>query len=148
MAILGHGLNGKINIGNKMQPNIETFLQSAAFGVIGASSDRKKFGNKVLRCYIQNGLTVYPVNPTEVEIEKLPCFKNIAQLPDDVQSISIITPPAVTEKIVDQAIGKDIKNIWMQPGAQSEDAIQKCIKHGINVIANGPCILVTLHFIE
>jgi len=127
---------------------IDQFLAANSFAVIGASTNRHKYGNKVLRCYIQHHKNVYPVNPLESSIEGLACVKDIAALPKEVESISIITPPAITEKIVEQAIKKGIKNIWMQPGAESKDAIDNCLKHQINIIANGPCILVVLGFNE
>lgn len=124
--------------------DIDKFLKAKAFAVIGASNNRDKFGNKVLRCYMQHHLTVYPVHPASKEIEGLTCYKSLADIPDTVKSISIITPPAVTEKIVKEAIAKKIENIWMQPGAESDLAITLCEQSGINVIAGGPCILVEL----
>jgi uncharacterized protein len=128
--------------------NIEQFLQSNEFAVVGASSNRTKFGNKVLRCYMQHNMTVYPVHPIQQLIEDLPVFSSISELPHEVNSISIITSPRVTEEVINQAIKKGIKNIWMQPGAESERAIQNCLNHNINVIAKGPCILVLLGFDE
>jgi len=132
--------------GSFSSPAIKQFFTSAAYAVIGASTNRTKFGNKVLRCYLQHKLTVIPVNPNEPIIEGLKSLADISLLPSEVESISIITPPAVTEKIVEQAIQKRIKNIWMQPGAESKLAIQRCKQSGINVIAEGPCILVELGF--
>ncbi|KTC87536.1 CoA-binding protein [Legionella drozanskii] len=131
-----------------MSDQIERFFTSSAYAVIGASTNREKFGNKVLRCYLQHYKTVYPVNPKEGFIEGLVCINNIVDLPETVASISIITPPAITEKVVEQAIKKGIKNIWMQPGAESDTAIQNCLKNHVNVIAKGPCILVELGFVE
>lgn len=131
-----------------LQTRIDTFFSSPAFGVVGASTNRTKYGNKVLRVYLQKHKKVYPINPKEKVVEGLACIDQIENLPAEVQSISVITPPAITEKIVKQAIAKGIKNIWMQPGAESEAAIADCEQHGINVIANGPCILVTLGFHE
>lgn len=131
-----------------MNNDIENFFHSKAFAVIGASTNRSKFGNKVLRCYIQNNKTVYAVNPNETLIEGVTCYKSLNELPGEVESISIITPPSATEKIVDQAIEKGIKNIWMQPGAESQQAVNKCKSHHINVIAGGPCILVYFGFEE
>ncbi|HAZ7574326.1 CoA-binding protein [Legionella sp. PATHC032] len=127
---------------------IEVFLKSPAFAVVGASSKRSKYGNKVLRCYLQNGKKVYPVNPHETVIESLPVIHSINDLPDDVHSISIITPPPITEKTVKEAVKKGIKHIWMQPGAESDLAIQYCLDHKINVISGGPCILVVMGYDE
>ncbi|KTC98734.1 CoA-binding protein [Legionella feeleii] len=131
-----------------MLDKIKQFFTSSAFAVIGASNNRQKFGNKVLRCYLQNNKTVYPVNPGEKTVEGVPCIAEIADLPQSVNSISIITPPRITEKIVVQAITKGIQNIWMQPGAESDTAINICLENKINVIAHGPCILVELGFTE
>jgi len=95
-----------------------------------------------------NDKKVYPVNPKEKLIEGLSVIASVSDLPSEVDSISIITPPAVTEKIVEEAIQKGIKNIWMQPGAESDKAIQNCKQHKINIIAGGPCILVILGYKE
>jgi predicted CoA-binding protein len=61
-------------------------------------------------------------------------------------SHSMITPPAVTAKLVPLAIEKGIKNIWMQPGAEHPDAVALCREQGINIIANGSCVLVVLGY--
>jgi predicted CoA-binding protein len=127
---------------------IAQFFTSKAFGVVGASSRRHKYGNKVLRCYQQNGRRVIPVNPVEKEIEGLAVVVSVTELPAEVQSLSLITPPQVTEKVVEQAAAKGIRNIWMQPGAESPAAIAFCQKQGMNLIADGSCVLVVLGYHE
>ncbi|NTW99201.1 MAG: CoA-binding protein [Geobacteraceae bacterium] len=131
-----------------IQEQIQQFLVSPAFGVVGASTNRQKYGNKVLRCYLQNSKKTIPVNPNETEIEGIPCAATISDLPADALSISMITPPAVTAKLVPVAIAKGIKNIWMQPGAEHPEAVALCIEQGINVIADGSCLLVVLGYHE
>ena len=131
-----------------MTKEIDEFLKAAAFGVVGASSDRSKYGNRVLRCYQEHGLKAVPVNPKEKEIEGAACVASVADLPADVASISVITPPQVTEQVVEQAAKKGIRNVWMQPGAESPRAVAFCREHGINVIADGSCILVVLGYRE
>lgn len=126
--------------------NIRLFLDAKKFAVVGASADRSKYGNKVFRCYQMNGLEVIPVNPREKIIEGVAAVASLAELPDDVKSISVITPPLITEKVVAEAVAKGITNIWMQPGAESKAAVQTCIENGINVIADGSCILVVLGY--
>lgn len=125
---------------------LDLFFQSKAFGVVGASTDRHKYGNKVLRVYQQKNLRVIPVNPREQEIEGAACVPSVMDLPGDVESISVITPPPVTEQVVEMAARKGIKNVWMQPGAESDAAVEACRRHGINVIADGTCILVVLGY--
>jgi uncharacterized protein len=132
--------------GGIMEKRIERFLASAGFAVVGASSDRSKYGNKVLRCYLQHGMTVFGVNPREKEVEGALCVASVSELPPDVKSLSVVTPPQVTERIVKEAIAHGIENIWMQPGAESTLAIQECEKSGVNVIGDGSCILVKLGY--
>jgi predicted CoA-binding protein len=58
----------------------------------------------------------------------------------------MITPPAVTARLVPLAIEKGIKNIWMQPGAEHPEAVALCNKLGANVIADGSCLLVVMGY--
>jgi len=127
---------------------IDRFLDSPAFGVAGASTRRHKYGNKVLRCYLQNGRRAIPINPRETNIEGVACVARVIDLPADVESLSVITPPSVTERIVEEAIRTGVRNIWMQPGAESELAVDACRRAGMNVIADGSCLLVVLGFRE
>jgi len=126
--------------------NIDEFLRSPAFGVVGASTDRSKYGNKVLRCYLQNGKKAVPVNPKDAQVEGIDAVASVANLPDEVKSISVITPPQVTERVVSEAIKRGITSIWMQPGAESPAAVQNCRDAGVNVIADGSCLLVVLGY--
>ena len=132
-----------------IKKRILLFLSSEAFGVVGASNNRDKYGNKVLRCYLQHGMTAIPVHPREKTVEKIPCVTSVAHLPPAVKSISIITPPPVTEKVVEEAIASGIVgSVWMQPGAESRRAIARASEAGLNVIADGSCLLVVLGFSE
>jgi predicted CoA-binding protein len=127
---------------------IKQFFTSQIFGVVGASSQRHKYGNKVLRCYQQNGHRAIPVHPAEKSIEGTAAVASVLDLPPEVASISLITPPPVSEMVVEQAAARGIKNIWMQPGAESQKAIAYCRTQGINLIADGSCVLVVLGYHE
>lgn len=131
-----------------IEQKIEQFLASPVFGVVGASTNRDKYGNKVLRCYQQKNLQVLPIHPNQTQIEGLDCVPSVAELPKEVQSISIVTPPKITEKVVEQAAAHGIENIWMQVGSESSVAVQYCEEQGLNVIADGSCVLVVLGYHE
>jgi predicted CoA-binding protein len=131
-----------------LKQKIETFLSGAPHAVVGASTNRAKYGNKVLRVYIQKKRKVYPVNPKAEQIEGLAAFPDLGSLPEPVHGISVITPPRVTESIVEEAARLGIRNVWMQPGAESEAAVQTAEEAGINVIGGDACILVTLGYRE
>lgn len=127
---------------------IQAFLSSDSFAVVGASADRSKYGNKVLRCYQQNGKRVVPINPRVLEVEGLHTYPSLAALPVPVQAISVITPPTTTEQVVREAHAAGVRHIWMQPGAESDEAIRTAELLGLNVIARGPCILVVMGYRE
>ncbi|MEK6253993.1 MAG: CoA-binding protein [Gemmatimonadales bacterium] len=131
-----------------VQSQITAFLAGRPHAVVGASAFRAKYGNKVLRAYLQNDRPVYAIHPTADEIEGLPCYVNLSALPERPHGISIITPPPVTEQIVQEAAALGIEHVWMQPGAESEAAVELAEQAGMNVLAGGPCVLVTLRFRE
>ena len=127
---------------------IQEFLAGEVYAVVGASSDRSKYGNKVLRCYLQNGRRAIPVNPREGEVEGIATVPDLASLAEPVHGVSIITPPPVTERIVEEAAKAGVKRLWMQPGAESAKAVRRAEELGLSVIANGPCLLVSLGYRE
>jgi predicted CoA-binding protein len=126
------------------QQQIDTFLNGQPHAVVGASRDRSKYGNKVLRSYQQNGMKVYPINPSADEVEGLASFASLSDLPETVHGISIITPPQITESVVEEAGELGIKQVWMQPGAESQRAVHRATELGMNVIHGGPCLLVVV----
>jgi predicted CoA-binding protein len=128
------------------EQKIDAFLAAGPFAVVGASTVRSKYGNKVLRCYQQHGKEVYPINAREPEVEGLKAYPSLAALPAKVGAISVITPPAITEQVVRDAAAAGVAHIWMQPGAENEAAIAAAEAFGISVIAGGPCLLVVLGF--
>ena len=125
---------------------IESFLAAPSYAVVGASRDREKYGNKVLRCYLQKDRRVFPVNPGATEVEGLTAYPSLTDLPEPVESVSIITPPHVTETVVEDAHRAGVRNLWMQPGAESPAAVERAESLGMNVIADGSCVLVVLGF--
>lgn len=131
-----------------LEHQIADFLSGKSFAVVGASTDRSKYGNKVLRCFHQHDYSVVPFNPREKMIEGLAVAKSLTDCRPVPHAISIITPPDVTEKIVKQAVELGIKHIWMQPGAGNAAAVATCQQAGCSVISGGPCILVVLGYRE
>ena len=102
-----------------IQQQIEAFLTGTPHAVVGTSRDREKYGNKVLRAYLQQQRPVYPVNPSAEVVEGLAAFPDLASLPQPVHGLSIVTPPRVTEQVVTQAARLGIRHIWMQPGTEN-----------------------------
>lgn len=125
---------------------IQEFLAGEAYAVAGASNDRRKFGNQVLRSYLAAGRRAYPIHPLLEEVEGQKAYKRLEDLPERVHGLSIITPSVVTERLVEEAAAAGIPRVWMQPGAESRRALELADELGIDAIAGGPCVLVELGF--
>ena len=123
---------------------IQEFLGAPAFAVVGASNDPQKFGYRLVAHYQKHGRKVYPIHPKEEQIQGLKAYATLVGLPEKVESVSIVTPPSVTEKVVMDAQKAGARTVWMQPGAESQAAIDWALAHGLRVIAHGPCVLVAL----
>jgi len=127
-----------------MPADISKFLNGSPFVVVGASTDRSKFGNQVLRAYLRYNRVVIPINPKEPEVEGLPAYTRLSEVSGPIHGISIVTPPKVTEGIIEQAGELGIKHVWIQPGAESDTAIRRANELGMNLIAGGPCLLIDI----
>ena len=127
-----------------MDRSHRAFLDGKLFAVAGASNDREKYGNLVLRKLAASGREVMPINPKGGTIEGLEAYASVADLPRVPESLSVVTPPSVTEQVIKQAIAAGVNNIWMQPGAVHEGASAEARAAGINVIDDGACVLVVL----
>jgi len=102
--------------------------------VLGASTDRSKFGNKAVRAFRAQGFSVYPVNPEETEIEGLPCFPSIAEVPVRPQRVSVYLPPAVVLKALPAIAAKGCDELWLNPGTESDEVLAAAEKLGLNVV--------------
>ena len=102
--------------------------------VIGASNDRAKFGNKAVRAFRQQGYTVYPVNPKEKEIEGLPAYKSILEVPVRPQMVSVYVPPPVLVKILPDIAAKGCDELWLNPGAESQEVLDDAERLGLKVV--------------
>ncbi|TPX42454.1 hypothetical protein SeLEV6574_g05601 [Synchytrium endobioticum] len=127
-----------------VSPGMVQFFRGKTFAVVGASADRSKYGNKILRWYIAHDKAVVPVNPKTGVIEAMPAIKSLSELSSpNTTSVSVITPPAVTQQVLQEAVAVGIKNIWLQPGSECTEAIEYGVKNGVNVVfGNGACVMV------
>jgi len=101
--------------------------------VIGASQNRKKFGNKAVRAYVKHGDTVYPVNPNCAEIEGLPTYRSVLDIPDNLDRITIYLPPERTLTILEDIAGKKAGEIFFNPGSKNKVVIREAEKLGMNL---------------
>jgi hypothetical protein len=102
--------------------------------IIGASNDRSKYGNKSVRAHLRQGYTVYPVNPKESEIEGLPAFKSIADIPVRPDRVSVYVPPLVVKKVLSDIAARGCDELWLNPGTESDEVLAEAERLGLNVI--------------
>lgn len=112
--------------------------------VLGASNDRSKFGNKAVRAYLQQGFTVFPVNPKESTIESLPCFASINDVPVRPHLVSVYLPPPVLLKVMPDIAAKGCDELWLNPGTESEEVLAAAAKLGLKVVQACSIIAVGL----
>ncbi|MGN6555200.1 MAG: CoA-binding protein [Verrucomicrobiota bacterium] len=105
-----------------------------SIAIIGASNDRQKYGNKAVRAFLQQGYTVYPVNPKETEIEGLTAFASITDVPERPTLISVYLPPAVLLKVLPAIAAKGCDELWLNPGTESNEVLVEAERLGLNVI--------------
>jgi len=110
--------------------------------VLGASANRRKFGNKAVRAYLQQGYDVYPVSPNGQEIEGLKVYASLADVPAPLDRITIYLPARVTIDLVDAIAAAGAKEVWLNPGAERDDLVAALKARGIQPIQ--ACSILTL----
>jgi predicted CoA-binding protein len=121
---------------------IRDFLAQKRIAVVGVSRRPKDFSRALFRELQRRGYDAVPVHPDAEEIEDAPCFANIQDVDPPVDAVLFMTPPAVTESLVQDCADAGIKRVWMYrgggTGAVAPAAVKFCESRGIAVIA-GEC---------
>jgi predicted CoA-binding protein len=107
---------------------------SKRVAVIGASKDRAKFGNKAVRAFRARGYVVFPVNPHEREIEGLPAFRSVSEIPGAVDLATVYVPPEVGQGLMAELARKGVREVWLNPGADDERVVQAARAHGLDPV--------------
>lgn len=104
--------------------------------ILGASVDRRKFGNKSVRAHLRAGYDVYPVNPKADAIEGLRAYRTLADVPvEQLDRVSVYVPPAIGLALLDEIAAKGAREIWFNPGSESADLLAAARGRRLNVIA-------------
>jgi len=93
--------------------------------VVGASSNRSKFGNRAVRAFQQQGYTDVPINPHETEIEGLKAYASVLDVPGQVDMVSLYVPPEIGMLVIEEIARKGIAEVWLNPGAESDALIAR-----------------------
>jgi len=114
--------------------HIENFFEAKKLAIAGVSRDPQKFGYLIFNELTNKGYEVLPINPNAKEINGVACFKSVSGLPADVSSLLIVTHKHQTDSVLREAIGKGIKNIWVQQMSETEETIKIAEEYQIEII--------------
>jgi hypothetical protein len=119
-------------------------MSELSVAVLGASRDRRKYGNKAVRAYVESGYTVYPVNPKEETIEGLKAYPTLEAIAAPVEFVSLYVPPVIGLKLLPSIAAKKPREVWLNPGSESEELIDSAVDLHLRTIVG--CSIVTLGF--
>ena len=120
---------------------IDDFLAQKTLALVGVSRSGKKFGNAVRRELNAKGYTLRPVHREADAIDGQPCARSLAAVAPEVGGVILVTPPAETMRLVQEAADAGIRRVWIQQGAESDEAIRFCESRGISVVHH-QCIMM------
>jgi predicted CoA-binding protein len=115
---------------------------SKVVAVIGASSNRQKFGNRAVRAFQQQGYTVIPINPHETSVEGLKAYASVLDVPGPVDMASFYVPPEIGERVIEEIAKKGIAEVWLNPGAESDALVARA--RALNIQPIVACSIVAI----
>ena len=93
--------------------------------VVGASRDRRKFGNKAVRAFLHRGYDVLPINPNGGFIEGVPAYASVLDVPGTIDMATVYLQPSVGERVLDGLAEKGIEEVWLNPGADADRVVAR-----------------------
>jgi predicted CoA-binding protein len=118
-------------------------MPQPTIAVVGASSDRRKFGNRAVRAYASRGYAVYPIHPREATIEGLPVFPSVSQVPvPELDRVSLYLSAELALPVLEDIGRKAVREVWFNPGADSAPVIAKARALGLPVVVG--CSIVDI----
>ncbi len=108
--------------------------QQPTIVIVGASTDRSKYGNKAVRAYKDLGYRVIPVNPAGGEIEGIPARADLSSVDKEPDRVALYVPPGVGVRLMEAIAKLSPKELWVNPGAESEELLDKAKSLGLEPI--------------
>jgi predicted CoA-binding protein len=102
--------------------------------VIGASSNRGKYGNKALRAFAKQGYAVFPINPHEAEIEGHKAYASVLDVPGPIDMATVYVPGDVGVRVMDDLAKKGVAEVWLNPGADEDAVVARAHALGLKTV--------------
>ncbi|MCS7229368.1 MAG: CoA-binding protein [Candidatus Kryptonium sp.] len=119
----------------------EILTKYKTIAIVGLSDKPDRDSYIVAEYLLRNGYKIIPVNPNIDSVFGLKAYPDLLSVPDEIDIVDIFRRPEFVEEIVDQAIQKKAKVVWMQLGVLNEKAAKKAQSAGLKVVMN-KCIKV------
>jgi predicted CoA-binding protein len=120
---------------------VDHFLSKKNVAIAGYSTDKNQVANHLYKKFKENGYSVFAINPKAIEINDVPCYASLKDIPEQVEATFISTPPSATKGVIQECIDLGIKNVWihssMGKGSYDQEAIDLAEKNGIEIIPRG-----------
>ena len=120
---------------------VAEFLRGKRIAVAGVSRDPGQAANAVYRKLRDSGYEALPVNPNAPEVEGVKCYPNLGAIPGPIDGVVIVTHPAVSAQLVQQASERGVHRVWLHrsfgQGSVSEAAIRAGEARGLACIVGG-----------
>jgi uncharacterized protein len=124
-----------------MEQAVNEFIRGKSFAIAGLSRGGGKFGNSIYKELKERGYRMMALHHEATEIGGEPCYSGLSELPEPVDGLIVCVAPAKVEPLLHEAARAQVKNVWLQQGAQTPEAVSLAQSLGLNVVA-GKCILM------
>ena len=123
-----------------MDPIKKVLEESKTIAVVGASNNPQRHSYEVAQYLHRQGFRIIPVNPALTELFGEKAFPDLLSIPEPVDVVDVFRQPEAVPQVVEQAIAKGAKVVWMQPGAENMQAAERAMDAGLEVIM-GVCMM-------
>ena len=123
-----------------MDPIEKIYKESKTIAVVGVSDNPKRPSYDVAKYLQSQGFRIIPVNPALKELFGEKSYPDLLSVPQPVDVVDVFRHPDAVPEIVEQAIAKQAKVVWMQPGAENMQAAERAMEAGLEVIM-GVCMM-------
>ncbi len=127
---------------------MKEMLSKKKWAVIGATPNKEKTGNRIVKKLLNHGYDVYCVNPNYDEVEGLICYKDIESVPVIPDCIDFVVPPKVTKKTIEKIDSSKIEYLWFQPGSYDDETPKIAEDKGFHVVHEGACVMMAVDIIN
>jgi predicted CoA-binding protein len=107
---------------------------STVVAIIGASTDRRKFGNKALRAFRHAGYTVVPINPHLSEVEGERAYARVQDYPGVLDEATVYVPPPAGIAVMNDLAAKGVRKVWLNPGADAPAVVARARELGLQPV--------------